>query len=144
MNDSPRKAAVAEDAGGESSGFSKQYEVAESKPKAFMVENAQWKRLRGRVNALESTGNVDWLLAIATMIGGIAASAGLALLALPNATKDSGQLAPSVLVAGAVVAVVMVVLWVSFRSAKSKVGSDICDEMDTIKAAWNEGQGADA
>lgn len=122
----------------------KEYDIASSKPKAFMVEDAQWERIHDRVEALEAKGSVDWLMALATMVGGIAASAGLALIALPRATAKE-NLDPSVkpvlwavLIAGSVVAVTMGLLWLHLRKERSRTATDICNEMETIQQAWQE------
>jgi hypothetical protein len=125
--------------------FGKEYDVPHPKTKAFMVEDAQWERIQGRVAALEAKGGIDWLIALATMVGGIAASAGLALIALPNATRKGSELAPfvkptlwAVVIGGAVVAIAMGLLWRHLRENKTKTASDICAEMNTIQEAWKE------
>jgi hypothetical protein len=145
MADSPQEI-PAEKSNVWSSGLGKEYEVLQSKTRAFMVEDAQWDRLKGRVTALESRGGIEWLIAGATMLFGIAASAGLALVALPNATQnDSGELAPfvrptlwAVLIGGALLALTMLLLWLHYKDDESKTAKDICSEMDTIHAAWQE------
>lgn len=135
----------AEKDGAWSSGFSKEYEVPQSKTKAFMVEDAQWERIRKRVSVLEAKGGIDWLIAGATMVAGIGASAGLALLALPKATKDQAELSPFVrpvlwvtLVGGLFLAAVLGMLWVHFKDDEQDTASDICEEMNTIQEAWKE------
>ena len=116
-----------------------------------MVEDAQWDRIHDRVEALEAKGGIDWLMAGGTMVGGIAASAGLALLALPKATAKDGQLASSVkptlwavFLGGLFITVVMALLWRHLKDHKAKIASDICNEMDTIQAAWQERESADS
>src|SRR5688572_29586014 len=68
---------------------SKQYQVAAPRPKAFMVEDAQWERLRERVDTLEAGRGIDWLVTAASTVGSIGVSALLALIALPQATEGS-------------------------------------------------------
>lgn len=144
MADAPPKAPS--DAGSPwSTGLGKEYDVPQSKPRAFMVEDAQWERIRGRVAALEAKGGTDWLIAGATMVFGIAASAGLALLALPSATRGSGEFAPfvrptlwAVFISGAGLGVVMSLLWLHVKAYATKTASDICSEMNTIQEAWKE------
>ena len=128
----------------------KEYEVASPKLKAFMVEDAQWERIHGRVQALVSKGGIDWLMGVATLIAGVAASAGLALLALPQATMNDGNLSPSVkpilwavFIGGVFLAVAMALTWRHLRDNKTKVASDICNEMNTIQEAWQERESAD-
>lgn len=110
-----------------------------------MVEDAQWERIQGRVASLQAKEGIDWLIALATMVGGIAASAGLGLLALPSATKDGGGLSPYVkptlwviFVGGAVIAGALSLAWYRLRGNTAKTASDICDEMTTIQEAWKE------
>lgn len=125
--------------------FGKEYEVPHPKTRAFMVEEAQWHRIRKRVESLQARGSGDWLLALATMVGGIAASAGLGLLALPQATSEKQELASFVrpalwalLIGGLVVSAAMGFLWKISRGEKGDTASDICEEMDTIQEAWKE------
>jgi hypothetical protein len=123
----------------------KEYEVPHPKTRAFMVEDAQWERIQGRVASLEAKDGIDWLIALATMVGGIAASAVLALIALPNATKEGGELSPFVkptlwvvFIGGAIVAVALALAWKHLKDNKTKTASDICAEMTTIQEAWKE------
>jgi hypothetical protein len=125
--------------------FGKEYEIPQPKAKAFMIEDAQWNRIRERVASLEAKAGIDWLIAIATMLGGIAVSAGLALIALPKATTEPGELAPfvrptlfAVLIGGGIMAAALAVLWRHFRNEETAIASDICDEMNTIHEAWKE------
>jgi hypothetical protein len=131
--------------------FGKEYEVPHPKTRAFMVEDAQWERIQGRVAELEAKDSVDWLIALATMVGGIAASAILALIALPNATKDSGQLSPfvrptlwTVSIGGAIVSAALALAWRRLKDSKTKTASDICAEMTTIQEAWKERKSSSA
>jgi hypothetical protein len=125
--------------------FGKEYEVPHPKTRAFMVEEAQWDRIRKRVHSLEAKGGGDWLLALATMVGGIAASALLGLIALPQATQGEQELALFVkpalwalFLGGVAVALAMGLLWHFSRKEKTDTASDICEEMNTIQEAWKE------
>lgn len=129
----------------ESYRLGKEYEVPHPKTRAFMVEDAQWERIQDRVESLQTKEGVDWLIALATMVGGIAASAGLALLALPSATQEGGDLSPFVkptlwvvLIGGGLVAAALSIAWHRLRGNTTKTASDICDEMETIQEAWKE------
>jgi hypothetical protein len=127
----------------------KEYVVPSPKLKAFMVEDAQWERIKGRVSALEAKGGIDWLMAGGTSLAGIGASAGVALLVLPSATQgaqlDSGVKPTlwAVFIGGVVLSIVMFLLWRHLRDNKTKTASDICDEMSTIQEAWQEREGTD-
>ncbi len=125
--------------------FGKEYEIPQPKTKAFMVEDAQWERIRERVASLEAKAGIDWLIAMATMLGGIAVSACLALIALPKATTKPEKLAPFVrptlwvvFVGAGLLAIVMAALWRHFRAEETDIASDICDEMNTIQEAWKD------
>jgi hypothetical protein len=117
-----------------------------------MVENVQWTRLRKRVGHAEVEHAKEWLLGVATLAAGVAASALIAYAVLPSATtspvKGADVVAsgtrPTLLatsVASAVLAVVFTLLYWQERKKLSNDRSDIQDEMDTIKAAWEASAG---
>jgi hypothetical protein len=123
----------------------KEYDIRAPRPKAFMVEVAQWDRIQLRVDDLEKQRGIGWLLPVATTIFGISASAGLALLALPRTTTEEGELAAgveptlwAVTIGGAVLTLALVVAWYFLRMDREDRVSDICNEMDTIREAWEE------
>ena len=145
MADSSQESSAADKGNVWASGFGKEYDIQQPKTKAFMVEDAQWDRIRGRVADLEAKGGIDWLIAASTMVGGIGASAGLGLLALPKATKGQTELAPFVspalwatFLGGVFLAIVLGRLWVHLKDKEADTASDICAEMNTIQEAWQE------
>lgn len=123
----------------------KQYKYSAARPKAFMVEDAQWERIQRRVDRLEKQRGINWLLTAASTVAGIGASALLALLVLPHATTKQTELAAGVRptlwavgIGGLVLGVLLVATYFAMHSQREKQTADICDEMDTIHAAWKE------
>jgi hypothetical protein len=134
-------------------GAAKEYPSARVKVEAFMVERVQWKRIRKRVGKIEASHAPEWLLGLATLAAGVAASAGIALLVLPEATNPpaSGEdviaagTRPTLiatLVAGVFVALVLGLLYWRERKKHSGEKSDLQDEMDTIETAWAQSAAA--
>ena len=135
-------------------GAAKEYPTPRVKVAAFMVENVQWARIRKRVGEAEGAHAPEWLLGVATLAAGVAASAVIAYIALPHATdptpKDiSGDVIaagtrPTLIatfLAGSVLAAVFGLLYQRERKKHAGRRSDIQDEMDTIKTAWEESSG---
>lgn len=132
-------------------GAAKEYPSVRVKVEAFMVETVQWKRIRRRVGEVETSRAPEWLLGLATLVAGIAASAGIALLVLPHATKAPlGASSESIiepgtrpalfatLIAGAIVALVLGALYKREHDKHSGEKTDLQDEMDTIEKAWEQ------
>lgn len=124
----------------------KEYDVAEPKPKAFMVEDAQWERLQGRVEALEKEPSISWLSNAAWTAISICVSAALAVIVLPasEGTHLGSGVRPAlwaIAIATFALALILggVYAWAK-RSRRSNT-SDICNEMDTIHEAWVERKG---
>ena len=108
-----------------------------------MVENAQWDRIKHRVEALESQGSPEWLVSVGTGMGGIAASCLVAVLVLPESsgtTLGSGvrPALHAAWIAAAVLTAVCFALYWWARRRRSDQAQDIRNEMDTIKEAWQE------
>jgi hypothetical protein len=123
----------------------KVYAQQTARPEAFMVEDAQWKRIRRRIGEIESTHAPEWLLTIASIAIGIAASAAIAYVVLPKATKHSADLAagvrPSLIsaaIAGLLVGVVLGGEYLRQRRRQAVEKTDLQDEMDTIRRAWGQ------
>jgi len=136
-------------------GAAKEYPSARIKVEAFMVETVQWKRIRRRVGKIEASHAPEWLLGFATLAAGIAASAGIALLVLPHATKAPvGASSESViepgtrpalfaaLVGGAILAMALGALYKREHDKHSGEKTDLQDEMDTIEKAWEQSAAA--
>ncbi|MFL5896063.1 MAG: hypothetical protein ACJ76Z_13255 [Thermoleophilaceae bacterium] len=129
-------------------GVHKAYIVPSPEAEAFMVEDAQWKRLRGRIDAIEKRPGLGWLLTVASSAFGVGASAFLALLVLPSATGPGAELSagvkPSLMatgIASMVLCVVFVALYFVLRKNAKLDAVDICHEMDTIHASWKQREG---
>lgn len=136
-------------------GAAKEYPGARVKVDAFMVETVQWKRIRKRVGQIEASRAPEWLLGLATLAAGIAASAAIALLVLPHATKaPAGVSAESViapgtrptlfaaLIGGALLAAALGVLYKREHDKHAGEKTDLQDEMDTIEKAWEQSAAA--
>jgi hypothetical protein len=136
-------------------GAAKEYPGARVKVDAFMVETVQWKRIRRRVGKIEASHAPEWLLGLATLAAGIAASAGIALLVLPHATKAPvGASSESViepgtrpalfaaLIGGAILAMALGALYKREHDKHSGEETDLQDEMDTIEKAWEQSAAA--
>jgi hypothetical protein len=132
-------------------GAAKEYPSVRVKVEAFMVETVQWKRIRRRVGKIEASRAPEWLLGLATLAAGVAASAGIALLVLPAATKASASASSegviesgtrptlfATLIAGAIVALVLGALYKREHDKHSGEKTDLQDEMDTIEKAWEQ------
>lgn len=129
--------------------------VPDCKVAAFMVEKVQWERIRRRVGKIEASHAPEWLLGLATLAAGVAASSGIAYLALPHATQQPHGATGSVVAAGTrptliaaciAGAIVAAALGGLYRREHKKHGgekSDLQDEMDTIERAWKQ-QSAEA
>jgi hypothetical protein len=121
----------------------KSYRFRQSEPEAFMVELAQWKRIRTRVDSLDERHSIGWLLTAASTAGSIGVGALIAVLALPasGGTTLGRGVVPTlwaIAVAGIVLGLAMTGLWVWARDRDKTESSDICAEMDTVLAAWEE------
>jgi len=121
----------------------KEYDVADPKPKAFMVEDAQWDRLQGRVNELEREPSISWLSSASWTAVSVGVSALLAVLVLPTSkgTKLGSGVEPALwAIAGATLFLAAALAGVYFwaKHAKGSTAADICAEMDTIHDAWIE------
>lgn len=123
----------------------KDYTFRSPSPEAFMVENAHWDRLRRRVDELEKTPTGSWLISAVFTAASIGVSALLAVLVLPESkgTRLGEGVKPTlwaITAASLVLAAVLLGVYFWMRKARGDRGSDICDEMDTIKSgAWREG-----
>jgi hypothetical protein len=133
----------------------KEYPAARVKVDAFMVEKVQWKRIRRRVGHIEASHAPEWLLGLATLAAGVAASAGIALLVLPHATNTpAGDPSESViasgtrpalwaaLIAGIILASALGGLYRREHKKHSGDKTDLQDEMDTIETAWEQSAAA--
>lgn len=127
----------------------KEYDVSEPKPKAFMVEDAQWDRLQSRVKKLENGPSISWLSNAAWTGFSVCASAVLAVIVLPasEGTQLGSGVKPALwAIAGAAFFVVVILTGVYFwaKGARQSTAADICAEMDTIHDAWVEQSSAAA
>lgn len=121
----------------------KEYVISEPKPRAFMVEDAQWERLQGRVEKLESEPSISWLTNAAWTAFSICVSAVLAVVVLPSSkgTHLGSGVRPALwAIAGAafVIAVALAGVFFWAKDSRRASASDICAEMDTIHDAWVE------
>jgi hypothetical protein len=121
----------------------KEYDVAEPKPKAFMVEDAQWERLQGRVEALEGEPSISWLSNAAWTAISICLSAVLAVIVLPNSkgTHLGSGVRPAlwaIAIATLALAVILAGVYAWAKRSRRSDANDICNEMDTIHEAWAE------
>jgi len=124
----------------------KEYDVSEPKPKAFMVEDAQWDRLQGRVRELEKEPSISWLSSASWTAVTVGVSAVLAVLVLPSSkgTKLGSGVEPAlwaIAVATLVLAAVLAGVYFWAKQARRSTAADICAEMDTIHDAWVERKG---
>jgi hypothetical protein len=121
----------------------KEYDVAEPRPKAFMVEDAQWERLQGRVEELENEPSISWLSNAAWTAISICGSAVLAAIVLPKSkgTHLGSGVRPTlwaIAIATFALALILAGVYVWAKRSRRSNTSDICNEMDTIHEAWAE------
>ncbi|HYP54823.1 MAG TPA: hypothetical protein VEQ41_00780 [Solirubrobacterales bacterium] len=121
----------------------KEYSVSSPRPKAFMVENAQWDRIRKRVAVMEDQPSINWLPGAASTAFSVGVSAFLAVLVIPRSegTQLADWIQPAlwaVTAVGFVLAAALFALYRWGRRMRVMTGRDICEEMDTIHAAWQE------
>jgi hypothetical protein len=148
MNETPDESASAtqDSIGGSSyrrAAPHKEYDVSESKPKAFMVEDAQWERLQGRVKAIEEEPSISWLTNAGWTAFSVSASAVLAVVVLPQSkgTQLGSGVRPglwAIAIAAFAVGVIASALYVWSKYSRRSSTTDICAEMDTIHEAWVE------
>jgi hypothetical protein len=146
MTDEP--AAMQAEAQGEDSSYRrapprKEYVVSEPKTNAFMVEDAQWERLQGRVEKIEGEPSISWLTSAAWTAISVAISAVLAVIVFPNSkgTHLGSGVRPALwAIAGAsfFLAVILIGVYFWAKKARKSTAGDICAEMDTIHDAWVE------
>jgi hypothetical protein len=124
----------------------KQYTLRRAQAEAFMVQLAQWDRIRRRVNELGTQPSMDWVLTGASTALSVGIGAVIAALALPSSkgTTLGAGVEPTlwaVGVGGIVVGLILCGVYLRTRRMKAADSSDICDEMDTIREAWQEREG---
>jgi hypothetical protein len=132
-------------------GAAKEYPSARVKVEGFMVEKVQWTRIRKRVGQIEASHAPEWLLGLATLAAGVAASAGIAVLVLPHATETPPGLSSesiiasgtrpalwAALIAGVILAAALGALYWREHKKHSGEKTDLQDEMDTIEKAWEQ------
>ncbi len=110
----------------------------------MVVEMAQWKRIHKRVDDLEKRWSIDWLAVSASASLSVAGGALIAVLTLPPA-EPSTKIGPAVkpvlwviLAVSALLSAALIYLASLARDERKVTGSDICNEMDTIKEAWEQ------
>jgi hypothetical protein len=149
MSDAPDKGGGSSGSNGGSSyrpAPRKEYDIAEPKPKAFMVEDAQWERLQGRVEAIEQEPSISWLSNAAWTAFSVSVSAVLAVVVLPTSegTHLGSGVRPALwAIAGAALFATAAAggLYRYGKKSRRSNASDICAEMDTIHEAWVERKG---
>jgi hypothetical protein len=121
--------------------FHKEFKVGAEAADALVVERARWERLKRRIRNLDERRPPSWISAAASAVFGIAASALITALAIPDG-EGSGvdPIVKPLLFIGAAAGLVLTLAFVGFyrveRQALQSEGSDIVDEMETEEVAW--------
>ena len=123
--------------------YQKRLDIRMGHAEAFLVEMAQWARIRRRVQKLESRWSINWFTTGASSATSITIAAAIAAIVLPSGSQTgiSGTVAPVLWViaaASAVLAVALAGLAMFAHGERAATGADIVDEMDTIEKAWEQ------